>query len=448
MKLPIILSIILILLVGLFNELIKDNRAVVIGFSGFLILFSYLYIMWLKVGKDPIQSAIYPRYQADINHSPASMRFVQKMAYDDKSFSVALVNMAVKGYITITESESHGFGTHFILETTGNDVPLLADERTIAQNLLISTRVIIEQSNHEHISRAIRAHKKVLQRNYENIYFKTNITFLLPAYVISILTLIITILAIDSSKAQILIAFIIVWLIPWSVGSIFLARSTYHAWKQANNIEMTRSALLSTLFASPFIGALFIGLFIMWENAGTGLVLVFLLIIITNLAFYQWMKAPTLRGRDLLNKIAGFKLYLIIAETEEMNNTQVPQSTSNITPPKLTPQLFEQYLPYAIAFNIEHQWSQHFTRIYAQLPQEQHSAPTWYHGNNWNKQNISYFSFTMGSSLTSAISSSATAPILSSNNSGDGGGGGGGDGGGGWGGWGGDGDGGGGGGGE
>ena len=75
----------------------QDNRAILVGATGLVILWIYLYLSWLKIGKDPEKGVIYPRYQPDKQHSPASMRFVYRMGYDNKTFAAALVNMAVKG---------------------------------------------------------------------------------------------------------------------------------------------------------------------------------------------------------------------------------------------------------------------------------------------------------------------------------------------------------------
>ena len=63
----------------------------------------------------------------------------------------------------------------------------------------------------------------------------------------------------------------------------------------------------------------------MWEAAGPGLIVVFIAIIITNILFYEWMKAPTHRGQDFLDKIDGFKLFLSVAESEELQYKYAPE---------------------------------------------------------------------------------------------------------------------------
>jgi len=398
----------------------QDNRATLVGLGGLVILWIYLYLAWLKVGKDPHKAAVYPRYKPDKYHSPASMRFVQRMGYDKKTFAAALVNMAVKGYLTISEDN------HFTLKKTGDAAKLSIGESAIARKLFSrGDQITLKQSQHDIISKAINVHKKVLKRDYEKIFFLTNKMALLPGWLISLVILVATILAISSSDTRAMVGFFTVWLSIWSIGVIFLLFSVYNAWKKVTGILTVIPALFITAFSIPFLGGEGFGLYMMWQNAGTGVLLVFVLVIITNFLFYEWMKAPTLKGRQLLDKVDGFKLYLSVAESEEMKHQSAPE---------LTPELFEQYLPYAMALDVENQWSERFNSVFSQLQhQGHHHSPRWYRGNHWNSHNLTGFSSSMGSSLSSAIASSSTAPGSSSGGSGgSSGGGGGGGGGGGW----------------
>ena len=138
------------------------------------------------------------------------------------------------------------------------------------------------------------------------------------------------------------------------------------------------------------------------------------------------MKRPTTAGRRLLDEVAGFREYLEIAEKDEMNLRN---------PPEKTPQLFEAYLPFALALGVEQQWAERFTRIFAGLAGQTGTAwqPSWYNG-SWNSSNFSASAAGLSSSLGNAIES-AVSPPGSSSGGGGGGfsvGGGGGGGGGGW----------------
>ena len=138
--------------------------------------------------------------------------------------------------------------------------------------------------------------------------------------------------------------------------------------------------------------------------------------------FYQWLKAPTLAGRRLLDQVEGFKHYLRVAEEDEIALVDAPDFTIG---------LYETYLPYAIALDLENEWTAKLNHAIAQgLIESNYSHPGWYHARG---QRDSHFSNALSSSLDGAIASSSVAPGSSSGSSGgSSGGGGGGGGGGGW----------------
>jgi uncharacterized membrane protein len=154
--------------------------------------------------------------------------------------------------------------------------------------------------------------------------------------------------------------------------------------------------------------------------------LVLLVLIILNCLFFHLLKAPTLQGRRVMDQMEGFKLYLSVAEKERLEMFH---------PPKKTPELFEKYLPYALALDVENEWSEQFAEVLARAQAEGRAySPVWYHGSSWDSFSPSRFSDTLGSSFAGAIASASTAPGSSSGSGGGGfsGGGGGGGGGSGW----------------
>jgi hypothetical protein len=148
-----------------------------------------------------------------------------------------------------------------------------------------------------------------------------------------------------------------------------------------------------------------------------------------NLLFRHLLKAPTPDGRGLMDEIEGFRMYLATAEQERLNL---------LHPPDRTPELFEKYLPYAMALDVETEWGEQFQDVFATATADRGGAyhPRWYHGRHgrggWSSPGR--FAGSLGSSLGGSIASAATPPGSSSGSGGGGssGGGGGGGGGGGW----------------
>jgi uncharacterized membrane protein len=135
------------------------------------------------------------------------------------------------------------------------------------------------------------------------------------------------------------------------------------------------------------------------------------------------MSAPTAKGRQVLDRIAGFKHYLSVTERERLDR---------LTPPKDTPELFERYLPYAIALGVENRWAKRFAGVLAAAAASGQQGFAWYSGSNSPWNDTGRFTRNVSSSLATSVSSASSDPGSSSGSGGGGSSGGGGGGGGGW----------------
>ncbi|MEM9681865.1 MAG: DUF2207 domain-containing protein [Pseudomonadota bacterium] len=407
---------------------ISDNSALVVGLIGFGLLLLYYVYMWSKVGRDPEAGVIVAQYQPPDHLSPAGTRYVMRYGFDDKVFTAAIVSMAVKGALTI-EEDAHKVYT---LNATGGQDGLTPGERAIAAKLFrYSGRIELKQKNHKRLQSAQKALKSKLRNEFEKTYFVRNTKFFVPGVVLSLVALGVLALAADEPAAA---GFITLWLAGWTAGVYFLVRKAWRAWKgavAAGNIAGLIGALVMTLFAVPFVGGEIMGLWIYATTASVGGAVMLLLMQAVNLLFYHLLKAPTLLGRQLMDRIEGFKLYLSVAEQDRMNM---------LNPPDQTPELFEKYLPYALALDVEQEWAEQFSGVLTAAgtaPGETRHGhpyrPAWYSGHALDR-GLSGFGPALGGAFAGAIASASTSPGSRSGSGGGGssGGGGGGGGGGGW----------------
>jgi uncharacterized membrane protein YgcG len=147
--------------------------------------------------------------------------------------------------------------------------------------------------------------------------------------------------------------------------------------------------------------------------------------VLVQLAYVALERAPTPEGRKLLDEIEGLKLYLSVAERDELARMQGPDA-----PPVLDEKRYETLLPYAVALEVEDAWTKKFTLAVGVAAA---AAATnnigWYRGGHVG--DLGSLSRAVGSSLTSQIASASTPPGSSSGSGGGGSSGGGGGGGGG-----------------
>ena len=337
--------------------LVKDNSNLLVAMIGLLLLLAYYIPVWRRWGKDPEEGVLVTRYEPPTGFSPASLRYIRQMYYDNKVMTAAVVNLAVKGYLRINDLGSEY--TLFKLEAGADAPPLAAGERELYDALFRDgKRVVLENENHELLGRAKNAHRESLKQDYKQRYFKTNGIMNVPAIAIVILT---------------------------TFASLALGRGP-----------------------TPYVIAVIVAMFV------------------TMAGFAILMKRPTLRGRKILDELQGFKDYLEVAERDEMKLRN---------PPEKTPELFEAYLPFALALGVDQPWAEKFATVLAAVRSPDGGAyqPAWYSG-TWNSSNFSNSISGVSSGLNSAIGSSVTPPGSSSGGGGGGfsGGGGGGGGGGGW----------------
>lgn len=340
-----------------YKYFLNDNLALLMGLFSLIMVFIFQYRAWLKVGRDPKPGVIFPHYNPPKGYSPAASRYISEMAYDNKVLTAAIVNLAVKGYLTITRI--HG---DYILNKNSSVDVLAAGEKVLLNKLFDKRDELkLESWNHDILSKAKSAHEGALKRNYLNIYFSHN------------------------------------------SGRIWLS------------VLATVAMFILTLVMGSITGSSVFPIFIV----------PFVFIIIMSIAFTIIMKAPSKKGRELMDKLDGFKMYLKVAEKDDLNLRH---------PPDKTPELFEHYLPFAIALNVEQAWAEQFTKVFAALSASNTQYhPEWYVG-DFNSNHLNIFTMDVSSSFTSTISSASIDPTVSSGSGGGGssGGGGGGGGGGGW----------------
>ena len=410
---------------------LSANPGVVIGPAGLLLLLFYYMIIWIRVGKDPDPGTIMTRYTPPDGMTPAVIRFITKMGYDQEAFASAIINMAVKGQLLITQKD----GVFTLSKKDRGTVPLSAEEEKVMQKLFDSGKeIVLEQSNHKKISAAIDDLKNYLKMKYEKIYFVTNKGYFISGLVLSIIIIFLCGSRDAMAKGSLpVFLFMCVWLSGWSAGVTLFLVQIVTKWIEVIRVRDGRipniiGALFMTVFFLPFAGGEIFGLFLLGYATSALMVIFLLMAVFINCLFYYLLKTPTRAGRGMLDAIDGFRVFLSATEKDRMNL---------LNSPARTPELFEKYLPYALALGVEQQWAEQFSGVLSQVAgadEERGYAPAWYSGAAWGSVSSGDFASSFGASLAGAISSSSTTPGSSSGSGGGGssGGGGGGGGGGGW----------------
>ncbi|MDX1593877.1 MAG: DUF2207 domain-containing protein, partial [Gammaproteobacteria bacterium] len=400
------------------GHLLLDNLGLLAGGLGGLVVLAWYLFAWRAVGRDPGKSVIYPRYEPPGNYSPASLRFVRRMDYDPKAFTTALVNLAVKGHVTIAQEGRK----YTVSRTDVQGEPLAPGEGILLKGLLGGHRSIdLERGHRTRIRAALKAHEASLRGDYEKRYFVTNRVWLWPGWLLSLFTFVVAFLLAPGEEALFIGLFMSVWLTGWSAGTYGLLANVVGLARRADDLLDYLLVLPVLLFSLPFVAGWLFGVFMLAQATSYSYVALIVAIVALNLVFHRLMKAPTRAGRKLLDETEGFRLYLEVAEGDEL---------ALRNPPDKTPELFERYLPYAIALDVEDRWAERFASVLAAATAADGGRyrPRWYHGSRFSAGDPGRFVNGLGSSLGSAVasSSSSSSGVGGGGSSGGGGGGGGG----------------------
>jgi len=407
----------------------RDNPDALLLGTGLLVLLLYYLIAWAEVGRDPRPAVIMPLYDPPATLSPAGMRYLVRMGFDNKTFAAAILDMAARGYLKIKEEA----GSYMLTLADKDERVLTPDEKQIARVLFEGHKEIwLRQENHQVIQAAMLAIQKWLKSAEYKVYFVTNSRYLLPPVLLSLAIVVVYLMA-QGGPQPFIAAFLCFWLTFWSIGVAALLRNIVLSWRAVsaggqNSTGKTGSTIFLTLFAIPFIFAELVVLAILMRTTSVSLVLFVIASGLLHILFLYLMKATTYAGRRLLDQVEGFKMFLGAVDSDRLNRAMPPQQTSAV---------FEKFLPYALALDVEQDWANKFSGVLAAAGSVPGSSSTvyatsFYLGTSGGGFGGTNFASSFSNSFTSAISSSSSAPGSGGGGGSGGSGGGGGGGGGGW----------------
>jgi len=404
----------------------RDNAEWRAGLVGLVLLLAYYLVVWHRYGRDPAGRTVIPRFAPPKDVSAADARFLERMGYDDRVFAAAVVALAVKGHLRISEDDDRDYTLERPRETAAE--PPANDEKALLDALKLSpgSALPLKSANAATLQGARKALRDALKKEHLKQHFVTNGVYLIPGLIASVVALVVA--TFQTSRPDALALFMLVWLTGWTFGVYALVLQAASIWRQflSGKWLMVVPALFMTVFSIPFVGGEFFGLYILFTQGTPVMAALLLLLVGANFVFYRLLQAPTLAGRRLLDELAGFRMYLEVAEKDELRVRHGPERTL---------QLFEKYLPYALALGVENAWAEQFSDILdrARATGGADAVPRWYSGSSWDAPG-SGFAGALAGGLSGAIASASSPPGGGSGGGGGGssGGGGGGGGGGGW----------------
>ena len=383
-----------------------DNRREAVLGVGLLILVGFLYLQWKRVGVDPKGGVIIPEYDPPSGISPAAARYIRRMGYDDRCFAADMVDLGVCGAVKIIKEGKSDFSIERA-NTPGENVP---DSARVLYDGLLGKAYSLEFKNENHatIGAARTGHELYLKSTFAKDNFNRNDGIGCLGVLISIAAIVGAFL-IDrlSASAEVVVPTVITFFAAGGASTVIY--NMIVAWQDGRRpIGLTIGALVAVTAVIVVAG------FLTWTSSLVFAILVVLLASV-QVPFGYWMRAPTVQGRKLLDRIEGLRNYLAVAEGDDLARAKAPPMNVDE---------YQRLLPYALALDVEKTWGDKLADAIGPAAVAAAAAGmAWYYGGNGRGFDASSFGSSLGSSLSSAISSSATAPGSSSGGGGGGGGG-------------------------
>ena len=403
---------------------LRDWATLAMAVGALALLIGYYVRAWWLVGRNPRAGTIVPLFVPPDGLSAAAARYVWKMASDNRGFTAAIVDLAVAGHLHISKDAGGWLhrGTTTVQKVTGGK-PLPPAEAAMLDALFADgDTVILKQDSHVRLKAARDALGGGLEGAYCGTLFDKHrewasfgmLMIVSAMLALALLAALVRLPAAQAAEFKTPLLAMAMFGFAWWLG-----RRSAAAAEGGGLWKLAAFAAFAVGVFSGFpavIGAL--------EN-GAWAVLLPLLALPVALSAYSWLYAPTRDGRIVMDHIAGFRRYLGITEEHRLDT---------LHPPDKTPELFERYLPYAIALDVENHWAERFAGVLASAAATGTATHglAWYSGSGNVWDDPGGFADSMGSSLASTISSASQAPGGGSSGGGSSGGGGGGGGGSGW----------------
>ncbi|WP_127144744.1 DUF2207 domain-containing protein [Pelagibacterium montanilacus] len=400
-----------------FGYWLSDNRDFWVPALLLAIVFVYNGWAWSTVGRDPARGVIFPRFHAPKGFSPALTHYVHRMGWASSgwsAFSAALVSLATKGLIEI---EARGKTTTLMATPMAPPDDLPPGEEVILRYLRGKDMVTIDKEHGPELAEQRVAFTRAIEGENRKVYFNNHYIYTVAGAVIGGLGLLVMGLADVLDPELIFLSLFI------TMGASGVAASLRGLW-QGDTLGKLRPVLF-VVYGLFMFGGLMTDFLTALQSSFA--VIAAGLIVATTIVFGVLMRAPTLHGRQVMDEIEGFKMYLETAEKERLNFQDEPE---------MSVARFETILPYAMALGVEKPWAERFENDlvrHAVRDAPRSYSPAWYHGSRFSGGRLAATMGGLAAGLSSAMVAAQPAKSSGSGFSGgSSGGGGGGGGGGGW----------------
>lgn len=376
-------------------------------------LYFYYIGTWRKHGKDLPQPVVIPQFTPPNDMSPASVGMIHDETFDFSFISTSIINLAVKGFLRIEEVERKGvfsFGAkdYNLVKLKDAEGSLPSEEAIVLNELFAeSNEVLLGGKYNSSVQAMMLSYQKdLLLQHKDTLSEGRNHKFKIIPWLVLIMYLVLLFYYGGKVSMELFFTFALFSIPMYVIVTLILV--VIDAFRKKKQKKLNSISLSVALI----VGAIGVFSYSPSHLLTTTAIAVFIgipFVLISHMLYLHLIVRPGKTLLQLQADIEGLKMYISLAEEKQMQY---------FNPPKVTPEVFEKLLPYAIALKTEKVWGDKFENTLLQSMQSVDAyAPVWYYGTAMRPVN---FSNNLRKSLTSNIQQSAASPKSSGGNWGSG----------------------------
>jgi hypothetical protein len=323
-------------------------------------LFFYYLIAWLAIGREPKPGAVVTRYQPPDGLSAAAVRYAVAKTTDGRSFAAVIAELAVRGCLRV-EPQNGKYQLSRLMSDRATEAKLAPEEKRVLAMLFedgptIELSPAMDQRNSAQNGRYIFHIHEELSKQLDGKYFTRHIGVIALGVLATFASAFV--LAVTAHTRETIGAlFFTAWILFCGLALGMLVEMSFaSAWKSVMKTGTGWLKLLpGTAAIGVFVAAIAFLLRKLAEGASPAFALMIVCFLLINLAWGPQLKRTTPLGRQILDQIAGFRLFLEEVEKDRLDK---------LNPANEAPQALEEYLSYAIALEVKEAWGDHLAQTF------------------------------------------------------------------------------------
>jgi predicted membrane protein DUF2207 len=319
------------------------------------VLFLFYLIAWLRIGPEPKPGTVVTRYEPPEGLSAAAVRYVVTTGSDGRSFAAVIAELAARGCLRV-EPQNGKYKLSRMMSDRATEAKLAPEEKRVLTMLFedgpaIELTPAMDQRNTAQNTRYVFAIQQELSNRLDGLYFTKHAGVIALGVLATFLCALLFAARAtgrDTSGAL----FFTVWALGAGLMIGFLFEMAF--WPACKTALRSGGGWIKLLPGTAAIGAFVWAIVYMLQKLAEGVSLAYALMLaglmLVNLVWAPRLKRRTVQGRQILDQIAGFRLFLEKVEKDRLDKLNAAGEA---------PEMLDEHLSYAIALEVKEAWGDH-----------------------------------------------------------------------------------------